>query len=211
MENNKDQLETLNEIKILMQRSSRFVSLSGMAGIAAGAAAILGAVFISIYFDVGIFEQVPGIMLQSKERLPFSVNDLFIILISVFILALILTIYFSSRNAKRKSIIFWDSMAKRVFVNFFIFLVTGGIFCMILFYYGIYFLIVSAMLAFYGLALINISKFTFNEIAQLGVIEICLGIFAAFVTVYPLLIWMIGFGILHLIYGIYVYLKYERA
>ena len=82
---------------------------------------------------------------------------------------------------------------------------------MILFYYGIYFLIVSAMLTFYGLALINISKFTFNEIAQLGVIEICLGIFAAFVTVYPLLIWMIGFGLLHLIYGIYVYLKYERA
>lgn len=211
MENNKDQLETLNEIKNLMLRSSRFVSLSGMAGITAGTAAILGAVFISIYFHVGFFEQVPGIMLQSKERLSVNVTGLFIILISVFILALILTIYFSSRIAKRKNIIFWDSMAKRVFVNFFIFLLTGGIFCMILFYYGIYFLIVSAMLTFYGLALINISKFTFNEISQLGVIEICLGIFAAFVTVYPLLIWMIGFGILHLIYGIYVYLKYERA
>jgi len=211
METNKDQLETLKEIKNLILRSSRFVSLSGMAGITAGTAAILGAVFISIYFHVGFFEQVPGIMLQSKERLSFDVTGLFIILISVFILALILTIYFSSRNAKRKNIIFWDSMAKRVFVNFFIFLFTGGIFCMILFYYGIYFLIVSAMLTFYGLALINISKFTFNEIAQLGVIEICLGIFAAFVTVYPLLIWMIGFGLLHLIYGIYVYLKYERA
>ena len=211
MENNKDQLETLNEIKNLMLRSSRFVSLSGMAGITAGTAAILGAVFISIYFHVGFFEQVPGIMLQSKERMSVNLTGLFIILISVFILALILTIYFSSRNAKRKNIIFWDSMAKRVFVNFFIFLFTGGIFCMILFYYGIYFLIVSAMLTFYGLALINISKFTFNEIAQLGVIEICLGIFAAFVTVYPLLIWMIGFGLLHLIYGIYVYLKYERA
>ena len=211
METNKDQLETLKEIKNLILRSSRFVSLSGMAGITAGTAAILGAVFISIYFHVGFFEQVPGIMLQSKERLSFDVTGLFIILISVFILALILTIYFSSRNAKRKNIIFWDSMAKRVFINFFIFLFTGGIFCMILFYYGIYFLIVSAMLTFYGLALINISKFTFNEIAQLGVIEICLGIFAAFVTVYPLLIWMIGFGLLHLIYGIYVYLKYERA
>ncbi|MBL8008803.1 MAG: hypothetical protein JNJ56_14880, partial [Ignavibacteria bacterium] len=78
-------------------------------------------------------------------------------------------------------------------------------------YYGIYFLIVSAMLTFYGLALINISKITFNEITQLGILEICLGIIAAFVTVYPLLIWTIGFGILHVIYGIYVYLKYERA
>ena len=211
METNKDQLETLNEIKVLMQRSSRFVSLSGIAGIAAGAVAILGAVFISIFFHTGFFEQIPGIMIQSKDQQSVNVTSLFVILFTVFMFALILTIYFSSRKAKSRNIIFWDSMAKRVFINFFIFLFTGGIFCMILIYYGIYFLIVSAMLTFYGLALINISKFTFNEIAQLGVIEICLGIIAAFVTVYPLLIWIIGFGILHVIYGIYVYLKYEKA
>ncbi|MBK8553279.1 MAG: hypothetical protein IPL53_20350 [Ignavibacteria bacterium] len=101
-------------------------------------------------------------------------------------------------------------MAKKVFINLFIFLLTGGIFCMILYYYGIYFLIVSAMLIFYGLGLINVSKFTVKEVAA-GRIRDLSGIFAAFVTVYPLLIWMIGFGILHLIYGIYVYLKYERA
>lgn len=211
MENNKDQMETLNEIKGLMQRSSRFVSLSGISGIAAGTVAILGAVFISIYLHIGFFEQMPGIMFSSKDQLSVNVNFILVILCTVFILALIFTIYFSSRNAKSKNIIFWDSMAKRVFVNLFIFLITGGIFCLILFYYGIYFLIVSAMLTFYGLALINVSKFTFNEIAQLGVIEICLGILAAFVTIYPLLFWMVGFGILHLIYGIYVFLKYERA
>ena len=150
-------------------------------------------------------------MIQSKDQQSVNLTSLFAILFTVFILALILTIYFSSRKAKSRNIIFWDSMAKRVFINFFIFLFTGGIFCMILFYYGIYFLIVSAMLTFYGLALINISKITFNEITQLGILEICLGIIAAFVTVYPLLIWTIGFGILHVIYGIYVYLKYERA
>lgn len=211
MDNNKDHLETLNEIKDLMQRSSRFVSLSGIAGIAAGLVAISGSVLISIYLQIGFFEPIPGIMHQSRELQSFSVIFIIVLLCTVFILALILTIYFSSRNAKKRNIIFWDNMAKRVFVNFSIFLITGGIFCLILFYYGIYFLIVSAMLTFYGLALINISKFTFNEIAQLGAIEICLGIFAAFVTVYPLLIWMTGFGILHLIYGFYVYLKYERA
>ena len=211
MENNKDQLETLKEIKGLMQRSSRFVSLSGMSGIAAGTVAILGAVFISIYFHTGFFEQIPGMMLLSKDQLSVNVTFIFAVLSTVLILASILTMYFSSRKAKSKNIIFWDSMAKRVFVNLFIFLITGGIFCLILFYYGIYFLIVPAMLIFYGLALINVSKFTFSEIVQLGVIEICLGIFAAFVTVYPLLIWTVGFGIFHLIYGIYVYLKYERA
>lgn len=211
MENNKDQLETLNEIKGLMQRSSRFSSLSGIAGIAAGSVAILGSVLISIYLHIGFFEQMPGIMSDKKASQPVNLTGVFVILISVFVLALILTIYFSSRKAKRKNIIFWDIMAKKVFVNFFIFLFTGGIFCLILFYYGIYFLIVPSMLTFYGLALINISKFTFNEIAQLGVLEICLGIIAAFAPVYPLLLWMIGFGILHLFYGIYVYIKYERA
>jgi hypothetical protein len=211
MDNNKDQLETLNEIKVLMQRSSRFISLSGMSGIAAGSVAVVGSVLISIYFHIGFFEQIPGIMLQPKGQLSVNVTLIFVILGMVFLLAMILAIYFSSRNAKKQNIIFWDGIAKRVFINLSLFLLTGGIFCLILFYYGIYFLIVSAMLTFYGLALINVSKFTFNEIAQLGVIEICLGIFAAFVTVYPLLIWMIGFGILHLTYGFYVFLKYEKA
>lgn len=211
MKNNKEHLETLTEIKGLMQRSSKFVSLSGMSGIAAGIVAILGAVIISIYQNIGFFEPLPGMLFQSKDQLSVNMTFIFAVLCSVLILASILTIYFSSRNAKSKNIIFWDSMAKRVFINLVIFLLTGGIFCLILFYYEIYFLIVSAMLIFYGLALMNVSKFTFNEIAQLGVIEIFLGIFAAFVTVYPLLIWTVGFGLLHLIYGFYVYLKYERA
>ncbi|HMS34987.1 MAG TPA: hypothetical protein PKC91_12975 [Ignavibacteria bacterium] len=210
MKNNKVQLDTLNEIKNLMQRSSRFVSLSGIAGMAAGIVAVSGAVIISIYLQIGFIEKVPGVMLSAEN--PFKANLIFIftILFSVFILALILTFYFSSRNAKRKNIIFWDSMAKKVFANLLFFLITGGMFCLILLYYGIYFLIVSSMLIFYGLALINLSKFTFNEIAQLGIIEICLGVIAAFIPVYPVLFWMIGFGVLHLIYGIYVYLKYER-
>jgi hypothetical protein len=211
MKNNKDQLDTLNEIKGLMQRSSRFVSLSGVSGIAAGTVAIIGAVFISVYFNIGFFEQLTTIPLQSNEQLSFNITPLFIILCTIFALALILAIYFSSVKAKRSNIIFFDSMAKRVFINFFIFLFTGGIFCMILVFYELYYLIVAAMLIFYGLTLINISKFTFNENAQLGVIEICLGIFSAFVISYPLLIWTIGFGLLHVIYGLYVYLKYERA
>ncbi len=82
---------------------------------------------------------------------------------------------------------------------------------MVLIYYGIYFLIVPSMLIFYGLALINISKFTFNEISQLGIFEIVLGIISSFILNYPLLMWIIGFGVLHLIYGAYVYMKYERA
>jgi len=211
METNKDQLETLNEIKGLMQRSAKFVSLSGMSGIAAGTVALTGSAIISYNLHIGFFEQLTTSMINSMVKLPNNVIFIFAMLFAVLLLALLLVIYFSSRNAKSKRIIFWDSIAKTVFKNLFLFLITGGIFCLILFHYGIYFLIVPAMLIFYGLALINVSKFTFNEITQLGIIEICLGIFASFIIVYPLLIWTVGFGILHLIYGIYVYLKYERS
>ncbi|MDQ3021457.1 MAG: hypothetical protein M3R36_12945 [Bacteroidota bacterium] len=211
MENKKKQLEAVNDIKLLMERSSRFTSLSGSSGIAAGIVAIAGAIVASLYLKIGFFEQANEIMIQHKD--PLSATALLIIVLAmfIFIFALILAIFFSSKKAKRKKIIFWDRVAKRVFLNYFIFLLTGGIFCLILLYYGIYFLIVSSMLTFYGLALINVSKFTFNEFAQLGIIEICLGIISAFVTIYPLLFWLIGFGILHLIYGAYVYIKYEKV
>ncbi len=208
MENNKEQLEAISEIKALMERSSRFVSLSGMSGIAAGFTAIAGIVTLCISLKTGILEQVPQIMLHDNY---FNAAFIFLIALSVFILSLALAVFFSARKAKKKKIIFWDIMAKRVFINHFIFLSTGGIFSFILFYYGIYFLIVPSMLIFYGLALVNISKFIFNEIAQLGIVEILLGISSAFVPIYPLLSWLIGFGILHLIYGMYVHIKYEKG
>ncbi len=208
--NGSEHLDTINEIRGLMERSSKFVSLSGIAGIAAGVIAMLGCVVASLYLKIGFFDQAKSIVVPHHED---GTNVFFIILLLliVFLLALASALFFSSRKAKKKNIIFWDAMARRVFLNHFIFLFTGGIFCWILFYYGLYFLIVASMLIFYGLALVNVSKFTFNEIAQLGILEICLGIFSAFVTVYPLLIWFIGFGILHLLYGTYVYIKYEKA
>ncbi len=211
MKNSKEQLSTVNEIKILMERSSKFVSLSGISGIAAGISAFAGSLAVSIKFNIGFFEQSGGIMLSNSGQGTGNSPFIIVMAVLVFIIALMLVIIFSYKNAKKKNLIFWDSMAKRVFINHFIFLLTGGIFCLILFYYGIYFLIVGSMLIFYGLALINVSKFTFNEIAQLGILEICLGFFSSFVTVYPLLIWVTGFGLLHIIYGIFVYIKYEKG
>lgn len=211
MENNKEQLDTLNQIKGIMERSSRLTSLSGISGIAAGTVAALGTIVLCIYLKTGLFEQTKGIMNMQKEKVNTDFPFIITLAIVSFFSAMALVMFFTSRNAKKKNMIFWDAMAKRVFINQFIFLLTGGIFCMILLYYGIYFLIVPSMLIFYGLALINISKFTFNEIALLGILEICLGIFSSFVTVYPLLIWFTGFGLLHIVFGIYVYFKYEKA
>jgi hypothetical protein len=63
---------------------------------------------------------------------------------------------------------------------------------------------------FYGLALVNTSKYTYTDIRYLGMIEIFIGLLATLWIGYGLLFWAIGFGILHIIYGIVMYFKYER-
>lgn len=210
MKTNSEHLETISEIKQLMERSTRFISLSGISGIAAGLTAIAGAVILSIYFKISLFEQYVNIM-NSRSINSSGIIMLIASALIIFITSLAFLLFFSSRKAKERNIPFWDNMAKRVFINLFLFLISGGLFCLILLYYGIYFLIVPSMLIFYGLALINVSKFTFNEIAQLGIIEIIVGFISSLLPVYPLLMWTIGFGFLHLVYGVFVYFKYEKA
>ncbi|MEO8664700.1 MAG: hypothetical protein ABI462_04315 [Ignavibacteria bacterium] len=210
MKNNQEHLETISEIKELIDRSSRFRSLGGASGISAGIVASAGAVILSLYLKTGFFQRAGGVMLPDNRLRSSDISFIVVLALVVFFVSLALVIFLTSRNAKKRNIEFWEGPARRVFINGFLFLFTGGIFCGILIYYGIYFLIVPSMLVFYGLSLINVSKFTFNEIAQLGILEITLGIIAAFVPLYPLLMWLVGFGILHMIYGILVYVKYEK-
>ena len=78
-------------------------------------------------------------------------------------------------------------------------------------YHGGYFLLPSIMLVFYGLALINASKYTLEDIRHLGYCEIVLGLLSAWFIGYGLLFWAIGFGVLHIVYGTIMYFKYDRA
>jgi hypothetical protein len=70
-------------------------------------------------------------------------------------------------------------------------------------------LIVPCFLIFYGLALVNAGKFTFGEIFYLGILQIVTGLVSAFVPGWGLIFWIFGFGVLHIIYGLAMYRKYE--
>jgi len=63
-------------------------------------------------------------------------------------------------------------------------------------------------LIFYGLALVNASKYTLSEIRSFGIAEIVLGLIAMAFIGYGLLFWAIGFGLLHIIYGIIMHVRY---
>ena len=119
-------------------------------------------------------------------------------------------IFFTTRKAKKKNLPIWDATAKRLVIHLFIPLAAGGIFCLILLFHRDVHLIAPATLLFYGLGLINASKYTLSDIRYLGFTEIILGLIASIFVGYGLLFWAMGFGVMHIIYGAVMYYKYER-
>lgn len=210
MDSNQEHLKNLNEIRSLMERSSSFLSLSGLGGISAGAIGIITTIIL--YNKIGPFmnfdKYFTGILSAEKR------TDLIIFCLILFAAVLIITFsaaaFFTLRKAKKKGLNVWDASAKRLVANLFIPLVIGGIFCLLLVYHYYDFVVLPAMLLFYGLALINASKYTLNELKWLGITEAGLGLLAMLFPSDALFFWGIGFGVMNIIYGAVMYFKYER-
>ncbi len=212
MDNRNQHLETLSEIRSLMERSSRFISLSGLSGVVAGTCALLGAALIFDYFGLMPFEgrrAIYGVAQPYPWGMP-PLQFLMTVASLVFILALAGGIFFTTRKARRKGHPIWDKTTARLLLNLSIPLIAGGIFCLALVHHGHYGLVAPATLVFYGLACINGSKYTLNDIRYLGISEVILGLIGLFAPGFGLELWAIGFGILHIAYGTYMYYKYER-
>lgn len=212
MDKKQEQLEALREIRSLMERSSRFLSLSGLSGVIAGTAAIAGVAAAYIY--LGLSPDEPGYYLYATgpDGQPdsgfysFLSADIFIVLMVSLIGSFMLT----KRKAGQQGQPFWDATAKRLLINMMIPLTTGGMFCLALLYHGHIEFIAPATLLFYGLALVNASKYTLSSIRYLGVAEIITGLLASVFIGYGLLFWAFGFGVVHIVYGVTMYIKYER-
>ncbi len=220
MNNQINPLETLTEIRSLMERSTKFISLSGLSGVCAGVFALVGALAAythlqsignpTLSFNDNYLTTVQ--QLQSYSAYQNSDSILFFALdaILVLIASLVAGSFFTLRKAKKNNQVVWDSTSKRLLVHLALPLVVGGIFCIALLINGCAGLVAPATLLFYGLALINASKYTLHDIFQLGVLQIILGLIATFLIGYGLLFWAIGFGVFHIVYGIVMYSKYER-
>lgn len=197
-------LEELREIRSMMEQSSRFISLSGLSGICAGVFALIGAGVAYSYLDMNPFE---------RKFFRFRVPHLYVFYITdalaVLIPSLLTAFYFTTRQAKKRGQKIWDQTSRRMLYNLAIPLVTGGIFSLALLHWAPV-LTASATLVFYGLALINASKFTLNDIRYLGFCQLGLGLVSAYFPGYSLFFWALGFGVLHIVYGTAMYFKYER-
>jgi len=207
-----EHLENLTEIRNLMERSTRFISLSGLSGISAGICALIGAGVAYKYF--GSHAYFPDFYRHifteaGMVRLDF-LQFLAALSVGVLVSALGFGFLFTWRRTKKKGISMWDSSTRRLLINLIIPLVTGGLFCIILLLHGEVYLVAPTTLIFYGLALINASKYTLNDIRYLGILEVILGLTASVYVGYGLIFWALGFGVLHIVYGTVMYLKYER-
>jgi len=89
-------------------------------------------------------------------------------------------------------------------------LFTGGLFILILIVQQQYGIIASSCLIFYGLSLISASQFTFSDVKWLGFCEIVIGLLAALFPGYGIVFWVIGFGLLHILYGSIMHFKYNQ-
>jgi len=207
MENEK-YLKDLSEIKNMMNRSSRFISLSGLAGVFAGIYAIAGAIFARMVMDENGTDLGSSII---NNNVSAEVTDqLALIAIGILILAVGTAVFLTTRKARNNEHKIWDSTTRRLLINFFAPLIAGGLFCLVMLQYDLYGLILPCMLIFYGLALINGSKFTFGDLKGLGYANVALGLIATQFPEYGLYFWATGFGIFHIIYGIWMYNKYDR-
>lgn len=198
----------LAHIRQMMERSTRFISLSGLAGVFAGLIA-LAATAAAIW----IFK-MHGTDYFTARRVTFTgpmITQLFLVCILTLILSVGQAIYLTHRKSKKQQAKMWTTLTARLLTSFAIPLVAGGIFCLALWYHNHMVFVAPVMLIFYGLALVNASKYTYTDVAYLGYSELVLGLAALFLTGYGLLFWAIGFGVLHIIYGLVMYRKYDQA
>ena len=214
MENSKHEKD-IGLIKDLMEKSSKFSNLSGIAVIATGFLAIAGASLI--YFDIGF--SISEIHISYAELINQTANPdslliklkLLISIASLILLSSLILLYATAKiKSGKEGIKLFNSTFSRTLKSLFVPIFSGGIFCLFLLYHHMYGLVAPATLIFYGLGLVSASKYSYYELELLGYFELILGIFASYYMGSGLLFWIIGFGLGHIIFGLFIHFKYDK-
>lgn len=214
MNEQQQSLQDLQHIKQMMERSSRFISLSGLSGIAAGACALVGAWFANdVITENGGpsgYRELVNKTLEVSSLQDFMGHRLFQIAMYTFFAALLSAFLFTWLRSKKNKVPMWGYSSRRLLINVSVPMIAGGIYLFKQMQFGNYGLIAPGCLIFYGLALVNASKYTLGEVRYLGYCQVLLGIINCWFVGYGLYFWAIGFGLLHIIYGSVMWYKYER-
>ena len=201
MKDEQEYIQDITEMRSMMERSSRFMSLSGLAGVMAGIYA-LGGAFVAWY----ILGFQPGAPVTTESNVPLLV----LVGVIVLVLAIGTAFLLSWKKAGRRQEKFGNPVGKRLLINMAVPLVAGGLLVLIMIAKGMTGFIAPFTLLFYGLAQYSAGKYTYDEMKSLGLINLGLGLVGAYFTEYGLVLWALGFGVVHIVYGIYMHYRYER-
>lgn len=198
--------EDIQLIRQMMERSSSFLSLSGLSGVAAGVIALITSAITwnlmskyNIEYRLGQLQDLPMEFIQ----------NIFLLALTAIVFTFLLGYYFTYSKSKRLNIPIWNRTTREFLTHLLIPLFVGGIFCLLLLYYQLFFLLAPATLLFYGLALTSASKYTQMDVFWLGIFEIIFGFIGFIQPAFSLIVWTVGFGFLHIIYGVLMHYKYQ--
>lgn len=208
MKEQKDYTQDIAEIRSMMERSSKFLSLSGWSGILAGVYALAGAFIAYRYFDF----KPDGVMYTpgGSDGGSAVLQNIVALAVLVLILAVGTAIFLSYKKAAAKKEKVWNAASRQLLVTMAVPLGAGGAALLILISKGLIGLLAPFSLLFYGLAIYNAGKFTYDEMKFMGVIQIVLGLVSSYFIELSILFWGTGFGVVHIAYGIYLHFTYER-
>ncbi|MCQ9637471.1 hypothetical protein MP478_21105 [Chryseobacterium sp. WG14] len=198
--------EDLSHIRSMMERSSRFISLSGLSGVVAGFTALIGATYVYFVFKREGIDYFQG---ERNFFAPALVKELTLIGTIILLAAVFSGYIFTAHKSKKKGLKIWDATTKRLLITFAVPLLAGGVFCLALLFHHLFVWIAPTTLIFYGLALVSAERYTLTDVKYLGYCEIILGLFSLFFLGWGLVFWSVGFGVLHIVYGLIMHKKYK--
>lgn len=205
-------LEDIKEIKSLMNKSTRFISLSGMSGVMAGIYALIGSVFgyfiIQNAYNKGYTDTLNHLTTTPWDQNPSL--QILVVATAVLFMALFTAFFLTKAKAKKHQQKIWTKQSIRLVINFLVPLSIGALFTLALIQYQLIELVAPAMLVFYGLACMNAAQYTLGTVKYLGISCAILGLINTQLIGYGLYFWAAGFGLCHIIYGTLMHYKYDR-
>jgi hypothetical protein len=204
MREKKELIEDILEMRTLMERSTRFHALAGSAGILVGVYALAGAALA--FWGLGFHPQEGS----SAPLAPGVLPRLVALALTIVVLAGGTAALLSWRKAARQGERLWNATTRRLLTHAALPFLSGAVVISILAVKGLPGLAAPLSLLFYGLALFSGGYFTYEEVKLLGLVEIVLGVLSLLFIEQSLLFWAAGFGLAHIVYGIYLYNRYER-
>lgn len=193
--------EDIKVIRNLMEKSTKFLSFNGLSIVFAGVFALAGAIFA--YYIIN--EAVDDAFHDTQRNRLLFIDALIVLFLSVSVIT-----YFCWKKARARNESLFSSTTRRAAYNILLPLFAGGVFALVFLYRGDVAVVCASTLIFYGLGLVNASKYTFAELHYLGIIEVVLGLLSLFCTGFGLYFWAVGFGVCHIAFGIFMYVKYEK-